>query len=573
MKRAACKLAAALLALAALVLLGLFILNAVQGTQDRKMVAKMTEKMKTVCVGRLLIDVPETAEVTLTQASVDGFDITMRRESEAQFAARIALREAELKEKQNELGRKNLESARDVNVNGLAGRILIHGRERTYLIKNEQRVYSENVAIDGYAHKNGVSFDLISTGYDPKLVGNVARLIAQIEPRLQDEVPAQPGFCINGGFIRDPLTADQHESVTMFAGLPGHPDLGIVFSTLSGTKPDEGLIARDAKAEEQFPLFLRAAFSTLRKGERTLNGLPGEEVAFKAREANFAVTYSFRWEMQGKQDDVYAPVLTLELGAGRNPRAGGKPLQSSMSEVALLDLWDKISSSLRVRTASPPKQVAQAEPSLPPLGTHASAGDTCPQSGWWLCNQGGDGVGVLGGQRQFLKKGQRMPQALLLPPQTLWEKLKGIQPSYESKVATTWELVDKRSRPRTPSPVVLAPSSSTQGNAMTDQQHASSGGPAAPIGSYVKTGSPCPASGWWRCEDSQALDGTRWFAQGSFLPVATFKLPPRAFGKSAGPEVIQRRSQWQLVRYAQAPGPEPSAPDGGNNPEAPKSSA
>ncbi|TFW32791.1 T6SS immunity protein Tli4 family protein [Massilia horti] len=369
MRRSFKSLPLALFALAALVLLGIFIFRAVQGTQDRKMVAKMTAKMKTVCVGRILIDVPETAEVTLTQASVDGFDITMRRESDAEFAARIALREAELKQKQNELGRENLESTRDVNANGARGRILIHGRERGYLIENEQRVYSENVAIDGYLHKNGVTFDVSASLYDPKLVGDVALLISQIEPRLQDEVPAEPGFCINGGFIRDPLTADHHESVTMFAGLPGHPDLGIGFSTISGAKPGEGLIARDAKATDQFPIFLQAAFSTLRKGERTLNGLQGEEVAFKARELNLAVTYSFQWEMQGKQDDVYAPLLALELDTGMNPHAGGKPLQSSMSEVALLALWDKISSSLRVRPTNPPKPVARAEPSLPPLGT------------------------------------------------------------------------------------------------------------------------------------------------------------------------------------------------------------
>jgi len=77
-------------------------------------------------------------------------------------------------------------------------------------------------------------------------------------------------------------------------------------------------------------------------------------------------------------------------------------------------------------------------------------------------------------------------------------------------------------------------------------------GRKAPLGSYVRTGEVCPASGWWRCEESHALDGTRWFARGSLLPVATFQLPAGVFAKSAGPEVIQRRSMWQLVRHAEA---------------------
>lgn len=73
-----------------------------------------------------------------------------------------------------------------------------------------------------------------------------------------------------------------------------------------------------------------------------------------------------------------------------------------------------------------------------------------------------------------------------------------------------------------------------------------------PIGSVAKTGAACPASGWWRCEDSHALDGTRWFAAGSLLPAATFRA--QLHGRfSTHPELIHRRSAWQLVRYADAP--------------------
>jgi hypothetical protein len=250
---------------------------------------------------------------------------------------------------------------------------------------------------------------------------------------------------------------------------------------------------------------------------------------------------------------VYAPLLTLELETGTNPRAGGKPVQSSLSETALLDLWDKLSSSIRLRPASAPEIIA-AEPVTGQLGTYVSAGGICPHTGWWLCSQGGDGVGVLGGQRQYLKKGQRVPQALLLPPQTLWQKVRGVQPSYESNAPTPWKLVDKRSRPRTPAPVPLAPATLiARPNGLEPVSSTAPAGPLPGVGSFVKTGSACPASGWWRCEESHALDGTRWFAQGSLLPAATFRVPPRTFGRSANaPEVIQRRSLWQLMRHAQA---------------------
>jgi hypothetical protein len=151
-----------------------------------------------------------------------------------------------------------------------------------------------------------------------------------------------------------------------------------------------------------------------------------------------------------------------------------------------------------------------------------------------------------------------VPQALMLPQPTLWQKVRGLQPSYESDRPTAWKLVDKRAHSRTAAPVPLEPPIIA---ARADATTPAEGAPpaevvTADVGTYVKTGVPCPASGWWRCEESHALDGTRWFARGSLLPAATFKVPSGTFGRSRGhPEVIQRRSTWQLVRYSLAPSP------------------
>jgi hypothetical protein len=350
------------------------------------------------------------------------------------------------------------------------------------------------------------------------------------------------------------MVASQRERVVMFAGLPGHPDIAIAFSTMAGTRPGQSMLARNAAAAANEPLYVRAAFKTLREKNRTINGLAGEELALRVREPNFATTFSFDWEMVGKQDDVLAPLLTLEMESGVRPRPGAKPVQSSLSEESLVALWDRISSTIRVRPTTPPK-LAKAAPPLRPLGTLASAGDLCPQDGWWQCNDGGSGLRVLGGQRQYLKKGQRIPQALLLPSQTVWEKVRGLQRSVEASTPTLWKLVDNRATPRGAPKVPLAQATLVPRADARDVTTPTiiAGDSNLPVGSYVRTGEPCPASGWWRCEQSHALDGTRWFAHGSLLPAATFKVPPGVFGRSSGgPEVIQRRSSWQLVRYAHA---------------------
>lgn len=141
-----------------------------------------------------------------------------------------------------------------------------------------------------------------------------------------------------------------------------------------------------------------------------------------------------------------------------------------------------------------------------------------------------------------------MPQALLLPRQTMWQKLRGIQASVEPDQPTSWKLVDKRYRPRTPALVTLVPAGAP--SAVFDES--ASAAPPTALGGYARTGDVCPASGWWRCDEQHALDGTRWFGRGSVLPPATFQVPTGLFGRSSGPDVIQRRSTWQLVRRAQA---------------------
>jgi len=162
-----------------------------------------------------------------------------------------------------------------------------------------------------------------------------------------------------------------------------------------------------------------------------------------------------------------------------------------------------------------------------------------------------------------------MPQALLLPQPTVWQRVRGLQPSYESRSPTRWRLADKRHRPR--APVHAAPAAAMTGLAAparvpdlapldasvlgpglaTGLEHGVTSGVTpetdlmphrdALIGSVAPSSAPCPASGWWRCDDSDALDGTRWFAAGSLLPRASFA------------QRVRRHSSWTLVRLASQP--------------------
>lgn len=431
------------------------------------------------------------------------------------------------------------------------GRTVTEGTQLNGL--KQERYRDESANIEALVHGKGVSIDITTEIDGTTLVDDLSKLISQIVPNPDNRIPSESGFCIDRAYVRDPLTAEHRENLMMFAHLPSHPDIAIRLFYFTGLKPDaHGLLERMAQVRARRPEEARR-FTQLRATRRTIGTLAGEELVQRVAEENGSVIYGFQWEVSGSEDNLYLPDLGLEMKTGNSSKG---PVPSSLSEGAALGLWDKILSNIRLRPTAAPKAAA-AEPASSPLGTQAWAGDACPHSGWWQCGAEAKDMRVAGGQRQYVEQGKRMPQALLPPPQTLWQKLRGLQPSYVTSTPTAWKLVDKRSRARTTSPVPLTQAGAAMPLAASNpEMH----GQTSPAGCFLQTGLPCPASGWWRCEDSDALDGTRWFAQGSLLPAATFAVSPRTHGRSAGtPMALQRRATWRLMRLAQAPEPRPGS--------------
>jgi hypothetical protein len=100
----------------------------------------------------------------------------------------------------------------------------------------------------------------------------------------------------------------------------------------------------------------------LREGKRSINGINGEEVLLRAREYNFTTTYGFNWEAHGGKNDPTQPFLSLELRTGTSNRPGGKPVDTTLHEDALLALWDGIASSIRLRGSDQgPRQASRTQ--------------------------------------------------------------------------------------------------------------------------------------------------------------------------------------------------------------------
>lgn len=178
--------------------------------KDKHEVARMTEKMKTVCVGRFLVDMPEEAQVELTQARIDGFNVAAFDESADEFESRVTDRELQISTKPDRLGgNKNLELVRDVKTeNGLIGKIFVHSRTVTEGTQGKglevERYRYEGVTVEALVHGNGVSIDLSSEGRDPAWIKDLPALVDKLVPNPGNRIPAEPGFCIGNAFFAIP---------------------------------------------------------------------------------------------------------------------------------------------------------------------------------------------------------------------------------------------------------------------------------------------------------------------------------------------------------------------------------
>jgi hypothetical protein len=333
-----------------------------RSVKDRSEVAKLTGEMKTVCVGRYLIDVPRQAEVSMSHERIDGFAIETVEENEATYRERIAAREAEIEAAAadaNGRGPGGIVEARDLRVHGMVGRTVVYGRTRSHEINRGRRVDVEWVSVEAHAHMGDLSFTLSAKYVDETEARAAEALLSRLRPRGEDEIPSVQGFCIGRAVFAEPLPAHTSEHTVMHLGLPGHPDLSLTLASIAGGTPGTSLLTRVAKAEADTSAETLLRMNKLREGKRSINGIEGEEVLVRARELNFTTTYGFSWDAPGAKDDPLQPYLSLELQTGMSERSGGKPVDTTLHEDALLTLWDSIASSIRLRgNEQGPRQAA-----------------------------------------------------------------------------------------------------------------------------------------------------------------------------------------------------------------------
>lgn len=314
-------------------------------------------KMKTVCVGRFLLDVPEDATVSYRGASLSGWELSSWLEGDDAFLDRLASLEAKLRMEKNRRDGVSLELTKDTRNSYSRGRIFVFNRDWLNGFEDGKKTVEQVVSILAFVRSHDVTYKFDAKIRIDRDVDELEKIIGQLRWRGEHEIPEQKGFCFKNGMLVEPLSADLAEYTGIFLGLKNHPDLAMAFTTMAGIDPGQTLLQRDAANEIKQKY--RSRFHVLREGPRNLNGIPGEEVLERVDEPNGSTLQGFMWESLGKQDDLYLPSLILEFDTGHGQP--GKPINSSLSDAEALALWDKISSSLRLRPVGVAKSAAVSQ--------------------------------------------------------------------------------------------------------------------------------------------------------------------------------------------------------------------
>jgi len=313
---------------------------------------RIVENRKTVCIGRFLVDIPKTAQVVYGPARVP-VEIWRKEGQGSRFdeAVKDALAQ--------------VEKRRSFAYHGLLGQDSVLGQVMDGIGPNHKIVFAVDNA-DG-AFYNVQSFlrlgddlfiqEYLAYGEGKEYQETIKELNAVtklLRSRANDEIPVEPGFCVDGAFFSEPSTY-MRESVSVGVRLKEFSDVHISIEMIkkSYLVESDALEPRLRSAEREAAA---AGFSgwysnitTFRRGERNIGSWKGFEVLARLpAQKSEGESHEFAYVSQGEPKNALLPVLTVELHTGVVDNEIGRT-KPTITDAEAIYLWDKITSSIRPR--------------------------------------------------------------------------------------------------------------------------------------------------------------------------------------------------------------------------------
>jgi hypothetical protein len=314
--------------------------------------SKLFSKTKTTCFGRYALEIPAEAQLVWGSASFPsnvevfpgGLDASKQR---------IEDDIAKLKEDDKTV---------DITYNR-TGPIENSWQIRYYPGRNAKSVglYFFNT----YINKGDLTFVLggaIEKGETEETAAlREAMRAKSLRLRTADEIPTEPGYCIEHGFMSGTAYKDQ-EMVNIGIMIPSFPDVSFSVSSNKNAygdytpeefekiqRPKLSLLARIKEAQDDQGIHYPNR-TVLREGKRNVQHWHGEESLIKRKDG----THDFEWALVGTPKDVANPSeFSAQMFTKVEHNTVGAAKSASLSDDEAVALWDKLLSSLKFRVKVP----------------------------------------------------------------------------------------------------------------------------------------------------------------------------------------------------------------------------
>jgi hypothetical protein len=310
------------------------------------------EKTKLLCFGRYAIEVPQEAQLVWGGASFPSkVEIVLGDFEKAKGGADEQIKKLKLEH-----------HTAEITYNG-PGPIADSWQLRYFEDKYAKE--DNSLFFDTYISKGNLTFvvgDSIEKGESERTV--IARQLAKAKSlrlRSAEEVPAEPGFCIEHGFMSGDQYDDQ-EMVNAGIFLPSLPD--VTFSVSSNKDAYADINKAEFEKTERAKLSLLARIrgaqqiqgalypmrDVLREGKRDVQHWKGEESLIRRRDG----THDFEWALVGTPTDVANPSeFHAAMFTKVEANMVGAAKKASVSDDEAVALWDKLLSGLKFRVKVP----------------------------------------------------------------------------------------------------------------------------------------------------------------------------------------------------------------------------
>jgi hypothetical protein len=330
------------------------------------------EKTKILCFGRYAIEVPQEAQLVWGGASFPSeVEIVLGNLEKAKARADERIKKVKWKHDTAEIT--------------YGGPGPINDSWQIRYFEDKYAKEDNSLFVYTYISKGNLTFvvgDAIEKGESESTV--LARQLSKansLRLRAPEEIPADPGFCIEHGFMLGNQYDDQ-EMVNAGIYLPSLPDVTFSVSSNKDAYADYKKDEFEQMKRDELPLLARIKGAqktqgalypkrdVLREGKRDVQHWKGEESLIRRPDG----THDFEWAFVGTPRDVANP---SEFHAAMFTKVAdnmvGAAKKASVSDDEAVALWDKLLSGLKFRVKVP--GAPEGSYFMPPGKAHAVTAD------------------------------------------------------------------------------------------------------------------------------------------------------------------------------------------------------